>query len=119
MNEPFSATMMDKSPSLNSSRFLQELVTVTHAATLAVSPLRPNGLNDLHVWMSSLAYILAHPHHENGFCVTPIDPLPADASSVDRYNHTVQSADLLVIIQAVQTLNLLLYQSLDPSYRQR
>ena len=93
MSEPFTAAMMEKSPSLHFSRFIQELTT--HAPTLAVSP---NGLNDLHVCVPSLAYILFHPYHENGFCVTPIDPLPADASPVDRYNHTVQSADLLVII---------------------
>lgn len=45
MNEIFTAAMMDNSPSLFSSRFLQEVTT--HASTLAVSPLRPNGLNDL------------------------------------------------------------------------
>ena len=102
MNEPFTATMMDASPSLHSSRFLQELVT--HASTLAVSPLRPNGLNDLHVCIPSLAYILIHPEHADGFCVPPLDPLPADASSIDKYNHSIKSADLLAIIQAVQTL---------------
>ena len=96
MNEPLTATMMDRSPSLLSSRFLQEIVT--HAATLAVSPLRPNGLNDLHVCVPSLAYVLIHPDHNDGFCVPPLDPLPADASSIDKYNHTIKSADLLTII---------------------
>ena len=94
--------MMEKSLSLHSSRFIQELTT--HASTLAVSPLRPNGLNDLHVCVPSLAYILIYPDHEHGFCVPPFDPLPADASSIDKYNHSIKSADLLVIIQAVQTL---------------
>ena len=102
MTHIFTADMMDQSPSLHSSRFIQELTT--HASTLAVSPFRPNGLNDLHVCVPSLVYILIHPDHENGFCVPPLDPLPADASPVDRYNHTTQSAYLLVIIQAVQTL---------------
>ena len=92
---------MDKSPSLHSSRFIQELTT--QASTLAVSLLRPNGLNDLHVGVPSLAYIFIHPENETGFCVPPLAPLPADASSVDCYNHTVNYADLLVIIQAVQT----------------
>ena len=102
MTDLFTAKMMDASPSLHSSRFIQELVT--HASTLAVSPLRPNGLNDLHVCVPSLAYILIHPDHADGFFVPPLDPLPADATSIDKYNHSIKSADLLVIIQAVQTL---------------
>ena len=101
MSEPFTAAMMEKSPSLHSSRFIQELTT--HASTLAVNPLRPNGLNDLHVCVLSLAYILIHPDHEHVFSVPPLDPLPADASSIDKYNHSIKSADLLAIIQAVQT----------------
>ena len=102
MTEPFTAEMMDKSPSLLSSRFIQDVIT--HASTLAVSPLRPNGLNDLHVCVPSLAYILVHPEHEHGFSVTPLAPLSADATPVDRHNHTIVSADLLVINQAVQAL---------------
>ena len=96
MTHLFTADMMDKSPFLHSSRFIQELTT--QASTLAASPLHPNGLNDLHVCVPSLAYILIHPDHEHGICVPPLDPLPADASPVDRYNHTTQSTDLLVII---------------------
>ena len=95
---------MDKLPSLHSSRFIQELTT--QASTLAVSPHRPNGLNDLHVCVPSLAYILIHPEHATGLCVPPLAPLPVDASPVDRYNYTVNSADLLVIIQAVKTLKM-------------
>ena len=87
MTEPFTAEMMDQSPSLLSSRFLQEVTT--YASTLAVSPLRPNGLNDLYVCVPSLAYVLIHPEHDNGFSVTPLAPLPADATSVDRHNHTI------------------------------
>ena len=105
MTEPFTAAIMDQldqSPSLLSSRFLQEVTT--HASTLAVSPLRPNGLNDLHVCVPSLAYALIHPDHINGFFVTPLAPLPADATPVDRHNHTIASADLLTIIQGVQAL---------------
>lgn len=101
MNDIFSASMMDESPSLFSSRFLQEVNT--QAATLAVSPLRPNGLNDLDICMSTIAFALAHPG-QTSFNINPIPPLPADASSVDRYNHSTASADLLVVIQAVQTL---------------
>ena len=96
MSEPFTAKMMDQSQSLLSSRFIQEVTT--HATTLAVSPLRPNGLNDLHVCVPSLAYVLIHPEHDNGFSVTPLTPLPADATPVDRHNHTNASADLLIII---------------------
>ena len=70
MNETFSAEKMDINPSLLSSRFLQEVHT--HTATLAVGPLRPNGLNDLDVCVPSLAYILVHPEHEHGFSVTPL-----------------------------------------------
>ena len=102
MTEPFTAAMMDQSPSLLSSRFLQEVTT--HASTLAVSPLRPNGLNDLHICVPSLAYALIHPDHINGFSIAPLAPLSADATPVDRHNHTIASADLLVIIQGVQTL---------------
>ena len=98
MTHVFTANMMDKSPSLHSSRFIQELTT--QASTLAVSPLRPNGLNDLYVCVPSLAYILLHPENNGGFCVPPLDPLPTDASSVDKYNHSTKSADLLTIIQA-------------------
>ena len=36
--------------------------------------------------------------------MTPLGPLPADASPVDRHNHTIASADRLVVIQAVQSL---------------
>ena len=102
MTHVFTADMMDKSPSLHSSRFIQGLTT--QALTLAVRPLRRNGLNNLHVCVPSLAYILIHPEHETVFCVLPLDPLPADAYPVDRCNHTTKSADLLVIIQAAQTL---------------
>ena len=101
MNEIFSASMMDESPSLFSSRFLQEVYT--HAATLAVSPLRPNGLNDLNVCLSTIDFALANPGQDS-FSIKPLPPLDANASSVDRYNHSTASADLLVVIQAVQTL---------------
>ena len=102
MTEPFTAEMMDESPSLLSSRFLQEVTT--YVSTLAVSLLRPNGLNDLHECVPSLAYVLIHPEHDNGFSVASLAPLSADATSVDRHNHTLAPADLLVIIQAVQAL---------------
>ena len=102
MNEIFTATMMDSSPSLFSSRFLQEVTT--HASTLAVSPLRPNGLNDLDVCQSSIEFIRTHPDKPNGISFEPVLPLLADASPVDRYNHSTTSADLLIVIQAVQTL---------------
>ena len=101
MTHVFTADIMDKLPSLHSSRFIQELTT--QASTLAVSPLRPNGLNDLHVCVPSLAYILIHPENNDGFCVLPLDPLP-DASLIDTYNHSIKYADLFTIIQGVQSL---------------
>ena len=70
MNDIFSAANMDIS--------LQEVYT--HAATLAVSPLRPNGLNDFDNSLSTIEYVLAHPHRPGGFHVDAIAPLPADAS---------------------------------------
>lgn len=102
MNDIFTASMMDEFPSLYSSRFLQEVNT--HAATLAVSPLRPNGLNDLDACLPTISYIFTHPDHPDGLIIHPLPPLSADASSVDRYNHSNASADLLVVIQAMQTL---------------
>ena len=92
VNETFSAEKMDINPSLLSFRFLQEVHT--HTAALAVSLLRPNGLNDLDVYLPTLDYLLAlHPDRLEGFNVDAIDPLPPDATAVDRYNHTSESAD--------------------------
>ena len=116
MNEIFTAEMMDKSPSLLSSGFIQEVTT--HASTLAVSPFRPNGLNDLHVCVPSLSYILIHPDQEHGFSVAPLAPLSSDATPVDRHNHTIESADLLVVIQAVKRSKHLPSPLSDLLYRQ-
>ena len=93
---------MDISLSLLSSRFLLEVHT--HAATLAVSPLRSNGLNDHDVCLPTIEYVLAHPERPGVFNIDAIAALPPDASTVDRYNHTVESADLLQVIQGVQVL---------------
>ena len=91
----FSAEMMDLNPSLNSSGFFQAILS--HSATLAVSPLRPNGLNDLDVCLSTLEWTLAHPDSPLGFSIDPLPPLSPDATAVEQYNHKHTSDDLLVI----------------------
>ena len=68
---------------------------------LAVSPLRPNGLNDLDVCLSTLEWSLAHPDVPRGFSVNPLPPLSFDATAVEQYTHKQTSDDLLVVIQAV------------------
>ena len=78
MNEIFTADMMDKSPSLLSSRFLQDVHI--HAASSAVSSLRPNGLNDLDVCLNTIEYVPAHPDRPGGF---HLDAMAAP-SAVDR-----------------------------------
>ena len=101
MKHVFTADMMDKSPSLHSSRFIQELIT--QAPTLAVSPLRPNGLNDLHVCVPSLAYNLMHPWGPNplisayeGFHQQPYDfaahPIAPLGTHVVIYDSPAQRA---------------------------
>ena len=98
----FTADMMDLNPSLHSPCFFQAIMT--YSATLAVSPLRPNGLNDLDVCLSSLEWIMAHPDVPHGFSVDPLPPLSSDANAVERNNHKQNSDDLLFVIQAVVVL---------------
>ena len=98
----FSADMMDLNPSLNSSGFFQAILS--HSATLAVSPLRPNGLNDLDVCLSTLEWSFAHPEAPHGFSIDPLPSLSPDATAVEQYNHKQSSDDLLIVIQAVTSL---------------
>ena len=77
---------------------------MTHSATLAVSLLRPNGLNDLDVCLSTLEWIVTHPDVPRGFPINPLPPLSPDANALERYNHKQNSDDLLVVIQAVAVL---------------
>ena len=69
-----------------------------------MSPSRPNGLNDLDVCLPTIEYVLVHPNRPDGFQIDLIPALPADATAIDRYNHTTESSDLLTIIQGVQLL---------------
>ena len=74
--------MMDLNPSLNSSGFFQAIIT--HSATLAVSvsPLRPNGLNDLDIWMSASGAHLNGLWHTQMFPTVFGDMLVLDKASL-------------------------------------
>jgi hypothetical protein len=94
--------LMDRTPTLNGSVYRKELNTLL--STTAVSAARPRGLLDLGLGLSSAEWALQYPLALGGFTLTPLVPLSPDATSVQRHNHSLATADQLVVISGIQTV---------------